>query len=479
MNDAAIAAFTRAVELDPGNAIASSNLGTALLDRGRIDEAISALKAALAIRADLPVTHNNLGNAVRESGRLDEAIASYDRAITLDPDYGTAHSNRLFALHGHPDYDATKLLGEHRRWSERFARPLRREPHPDAGAQDRSPDRPLRVGYVSPDFCQNPVGFFLLPLFAEHDRQLFDLTCYSDVRVPDQTTRRLAGPVSHWRDAARMSDADVAAQIREDRIDVLVDLAMHSAGNRLRVFARKPAPVQVTYLAYCSTTGLDAIDWRITDPFLDPPEEPDTAYAERSIRLGHGCYWCYQPAPIDGKGPEVGPLPALDSGQITFGSLNDFSKIGRGLLETWCRLLAAVPRSQLVMHAPPGSARDGVRDLFSRAGLDPERLQFVDRAPLPQYLATYGRIDIALDPFPYGGGRRPAMRCGWACPSSACRAAPAWGAAAPASSPISACPSWWRRPPMNTWRSRPGWPAICPASSNYGTACATGCSVRR
>lgn len=251
---------------------------------------------------------------------------------------------------------------------------------------------------------QHPVGFFLLPLFEAHDRRLFDLTCYADVRVPDELTRRLESQVTTWRNTAGVPDADLAAQIRADRIDILVDLAMHSANNRLRVFARKPAPVQVTYLAYCSTTGLDAIDWRITDRFLDPPGEDDAAYSERSMRLGQSCYWCYQP-PIETDGPEVGPLPALGSGRTTFGCLNDFSKIGRSLLETWCRLLATVPRSELVLHAPPGSAREGARAGFSQMGVDPGRLQFVDRAPLAQYLAAHGRIDVALDPFPYGGGR--------------------------------------------------------------------------
>jgi protein O-GlcNAc transferase len=404
--DQAMAALATAVELDPGDAIARSNLGTALLGSGKIDEAIAAFETAIGIRPDLPVTHNNLGIALRECGRLAEAIASYDRAIALDPEYGTAHASRLFALHGDPEYDATRLLAEHRAWNERFARPLPREPHRAPGAEDRAPDRRLRIGYVSPDLRKHPVGFFLLPLFEAHDRRLFDLTCYTDVRFPDELTRRLQGHVTNWRSTARLSDAEVAAQIREDRIDILVDLAMHSAGNRLRVFARKPAPVQVTYLAYCSTTGLDAIDWRITDPFLDPPEDGDseTLYAERSLRLGHSCYWCYQP-PIDTDCPGVGPLPALDGGRTTFGCLNDFSKIGRPLLETWCRLLAMVPRSQLVLHAPPGSAREGARAVFAQAGVDPGRLQFLDRVPLAQYLAAHGNIDVALDPFPYGGGR--------------------------------------------------------------------------
>jgi predicted O-linked N-acetylglucosamine transferase (SPINDLY family) len=260
------------------------------------------------------------------------------------------------------------------------------------------------VGYVSPDLRKHPVGFFLLPLLEAHDRQLFDLSCYTDVRFPDELTRRLQSHVTNWRSTTGVPDAEVAAQIREDRIDILVDLAMHSAGNRLRVFARKPAPVQVTYLAYCSTTGLDAIDWRITDPFLDPPGESDAAYAERSMRLLHSCYWCYQP-PIDTDCAEVGPVPALGTGRLTFGCLNDFSKIGRPLLETWCWLLATLPRSQLLLHAPAGSARDRARDVFSQAGVDPDRLQFIDRVPLAQYLAAYRNIDVALDTFPFGGGR--------------------------------------------------------------------------
>jgi len=410
--DDALAAFARAAELEPGDPIAHSNLGTALLDCGRIDEAIAALGSAIALRPDLAVTHNNLGIALREAGRLEEAIASYDRAIAVDPDYRTAHDSRLFALHGHPDYDAAGLLAEHRAWNQRFAPPIAREPPPSAGADeredDRTPDRPLRLGYVSPDLRKHPVGFFLLPLFEAHDRRLFELTCYSDVRVPDQLTRRLQQHATHWRNTADFSDQDLARQIREDRIDILVDLAMHSAGNRLGVFAGKPAPVQVTYLAYPSTTGLDAIDWRITDRFLDPPGDGDAAYSERSMRLVGSCYWCYQP-PLDPDGdtdcPPVGPSPAAASGRTTFGCLNDFGKVGRPVLEIWCRLLATVPGSRLVLHAPPGSARDGVRAVFAQAGLDPDRVRFLGRVPLAQYLAAYGEIDVALDTFPYGGGR--------------------------------------------------------------------------
>ena len=394
----AIEAFRAAVKLDPGHVHAANNLACALSESDRLDDAIEVFRNAIRARPDFPATYNNLGNAWRQAGDLDEAISCYRKALELQPGYVLAHSNLLYALHGHPAYHAADLLAEHRRWNQMHAEPLRANRR--AHHNDSDPDRPLRIGYVSPDFRRHPVGFFLLPLFSELDGDQCEVFCYSDVTAPDEVTEELRAHASVWRDIAGLSDERVAARVRDDRIDVLVDLTMHSADSRLLVFARKPAPVQVTYLAYCSTTGLETMDYRITDPCLDPPGQGTAHYSEQSIWLRE-TYWCYRPVvPI-----EVREAPALTIGTPTFGCLNDFAKVGPPTLAIWCRLLEAVPASRLLLHAPEASPRQRVRDFLSREGIDPERVSFVGRVPLADYLEIHHRIDIALDPFPFGGGR--------------------------------------------------------------------------
>ena len=271
---------------------AHSNLGIVLWDQGRLDEAIAACHRAIALKPDLAEAHNNLGNALKDQGRLDEALACFRRAVELKPDDSGAASNLVYSLHFHPDHDAPAILAEHRRWDAQFAAPLARLilPHTNEAA----PDRRLRIGYVSPDFRDHVVGHNLLPLFREHDHRQFEIVCYADVIRPDALTRRFQEHADVWRDVVGRTDDEVAQLVREDRIDILVDLALHMARNRLLVFARKPAPVQVTFAGYPGTTGLSAIDYRLTDPYLDPPGLDDADYAEESVRLPDS-FWCYDP----------------------------------------------------------------------------------------------------------------------------------------------------------------------------------------
>ena len=394
----AIRAFRTAFRLESDHADAACNLGCALMESGEVDEAIATLRDAARLRPDFAVAHNNLGNALLKIGERDEAIALFGRALAVRPDYALAHSNLLFALHGHPNYDAEALWREHTEWSRRHAEPLGRStnPHPN----DRTPDRRIRVGYVSADFRRHPVGWFLSPILSAHDHRAFEVFCYADVAAPDDLTLELRSHADTWRDIVGLSDERVATMVRDDAIDILVDLAMHTADNRLLVFARKPAPVQVTYLAYCSTTGLETIDYRITDPYLDPSGSPDRHYSEKSVRLPD-TYWCYRPA-LDSI--DVGRVPARSSGQLTFGCLNDFGKVTPEALALWARLLVKLPRSRLLLHAPAGGHRRRAREVLSGADVDPQRLEFVGRLPIAEYLQRYQQIDVCLDPFPYGGG---------------------------------------------------------------------------
>jgi predicted O-linked N-acetylglucosamine transferase (SPINDLY family) len=307
------------------------------------------------------------------------------------------HSNLLLPLHYHPDYSPADLLREHRAWAEGHVAPLvaARRPHENLP----EPDRRLRVGYVSPDFREHSVARFVLPLFREHDRRQVEVVAYSDATTPDAVTRLVRDQVDRWRDVATLGDEQLAEVVRADGIDILVDLAAHSAHNRLLAFARKPAPVQVTYLAYCSTTGVDAIDYRLTDRFLDPPEE-HAAYTEASIHLPH-CYWCYSAPPLtDSRHPAT----EHRSGPLTFGCLNNFAKVTDVTLDLWARLLRRVPEAQLLVYARTEGHRDRVRRALRDADVDESRAAFVGRQPLADYLETYRRIDVALDPHPYCGG---------------------------------------------------------------------------
>jgi protein O-GlcNAc transferase len=395
--DAAARCYEAAIALDPRYAEAHNNLGYLYARQDRLADAESLYRAAIELDAGYAEPHTNLGNLLKDRGEIDAAIGCYRRAIELRPDLSALHSNLLLSLHYHPGYSPADLEREHRTWAERHVTPLlaARRSHENAA----EPERPLRVGYVSPDFREHPVARFVLPLFREHDRRQFEVFAYSDVTDPDAVTGLLRGHVDQWRDVATLKDELLADVVRADGIDLLVDLAAHSGRNRLLTFARKPAPVQVTYLAYCSTTGVDAIDYRVTDRFLDPPEAPEH-YAETSIRLPH-CYWCYSAPPLAETGP---PTPQRRAGPPTFGCLNNFAKVSDLTLDLWMALLQRIPEARLLAYARTEAHRDRVRRALRAAGVAESRATFAGRQSLADYLDTYRSIDVGLDPHPYGGG---------------------------------------------------------------------------
>ena len=396
--DEAEATYRQSIANAPNFAVPYNNLANLLKDQGHLEQAIEFYRKAIEISPKIAPLYNNLGNALAETGALDEAIVSYRKVLELTPQDSALHGSLLLTLHYHPDIDPKTNLEEHRIWNQRHGEPLKKfiQPH----RNDRDPNRRLRIGYVSADLRDHPVGRFLLPLLQQHDRAQFENFCYAGAPVPDATTEQIRAVADVWRPTLTLSDEQLAEQIRKDQIDILVDLAAHTAGSRLRVFAMKPAPVQVSYLAYVGTTGLEAIDYRLTDPYLDPPGLNDEFYAEESIRLPE-TYWCYQPA---GAAPEPGPLPALAAGHVTFGSMNNFAKLNDRVLDTWAQLLKTVPNSWLLIHAKAGSHRTRVENRMAADGIDTNRIGFINRLPIEQYFSQYQRFDIALDTYPYGGG---------------------------------------------------------------------------
>jgi len=396
--DEAIAAHRQAIVLNPALAEAHYNLGIALIDNGQLDEAMAAYRKAIALKPSYAAAHCNLGNVLRGNGNIEEAITAYRQAKVLDPGNVTIESNFLYTLHLHPAYDGRAIAEEHRRWNRQYAEPLRK--FIPSHSNDRSSDRRLRIGYVSPDFRDHVVGRNLLPLFQQRDRRQFEITCYAQVSRPDSVTTQFQQNTDCWRNIVGIPDEQVAEQIRQDQIDLLVDLALHTEGNRLLVFARKPAPVQVTFAGYPGSTGLNTIDYRLSDPYLDPPGMDESIYSEQTVRLPHS-FWCYDP--LDCRDIPVNSLPALESGIVTLGCLNNFCKVNDGVLTLWAQVLRQVQGSRLLLLAKPGRHRQRTVDRLSREGIDPGMIEFVSPQARRPYLELYHRVDLGLDSFPYNG----------------------------------------------------------------------------
>jgi predicted O-linked N-acetylglucosamine transferase (SPINDLY family) len=386
-------AFTRAAELRPERAHWQGALAGHLAAHDRIDEAIAAYRRAIAVQPDFAEAHLNLGNTLKDTGRLDEALECFDRALQSKPSYSEALVNRLNTIHFHVGFGPEEILAETRKFEEIFALPLAPEIQPHTN--DRSADRRLRIGYVSPDFRDHVVGRNVLPVLRRHDKSKFEIFCYASVYREDEITGQFRSAADVWRNIVNVGDAEVAKMIRDDEIDILVDLGMYLAHSRPLVFARKPAPVQVAFAAYPGTTGLSAIDYRLTDPYLDPNGR-DEFYSEKSIRLPHS-FWCFDPLEVDAP---VNRLPAMDAGYITFGCLNNFCKVTDRTLELWAKVLREVPDSRLILQTKTGRHRERI---LSKLGIDPDRVEFSLYLPRPKYLRLYHRIDLGLDTFPYNG----------------------------------------------------------------------------
>ncbi len=395
----ALACFEAAIRLEPALADAHNNCGLAMDAQGEPDDACACYERALQVDPEHLGALTNLGNAFKDHGRAADATDCYRKVLALRPDDAPIHSNLLLAMQYETGVEPREILAEARRYAGQ---------HVVSGAEPIEPGmvsalagRRLRIGYVSPDFREHPVIHFLEPILAAHDHQQFEIFCYADVPHPDAVTGRVQEYADCWRSLVGLSDEQAAEVIREDAIMVLIDLAGHTAGNRLPAFARKPAPIQLSYLGYLGTTGLPAMDYFVTDNHADPAGLTDEYYQEQLIRLSE-CGFCYSP----GSAPEIGQEPPVrQSGQITFGCLNAPAKLTEEVLALWSRVLSEVSGSRLLI-ANGGSrlAEKRICAELSRHGVSPDRLLFAGRAASRQdYLELYQRIDIALDPFPYNG----------------------------------------------------------------------------
>jgi len=394
--EGAIEAFGRALENDPAHEGAASRLAQSLRERGQAHAALKILESALQINPASVVMLRVQGDIQAGIGEYAAAIAAYRGILAQNPQDWSAYDSLLWTLNFVPQIGPEEILAEHRRFGDALERTVARL----SPSAPPDPHRRLRIGYVSPDFRRHSVSCFMEPLLRNHDRTAVEVHCFYDFPVWDEVTERIYKSADRWHEISGMADEAVAAKILADEIDILVDLAGHSAHNRLRLFALKPAPVQFTWLGYLCTTGLRAVDYRLCDFHTDPEGVAERWQVEHPARLPDS-QWCYLPQVAL---PELSPLPRLVKDYWTFGSFNQESKLSDTILEAWCRVLAGIPDSRIrIVGISCDRVEDRIRDCFSAHGIAVERVELLGRIPIEEYFVHYRGVDIALDSFPYNG----------------------------------------------------------------------------
>ena len=391
--------YTQAIVLKPNYAEAHSNLGMTLQELGRLDEAEASYRQAIVLKTDYAAVYNNLGNILLNEGRLEEALAHYDEAIKLQVDYSQAYSNKNLCLNFLPNWSSLFIYQQHLEFEKQFGGMKIRVPL--MGKVNRGSGERLRIGYVSGDLRSHSVAYFFEPLLQHHNANVVETFCYYNHKLVDDVTNRLMTFAEHWRPIFDMSQANVVDLIIADKIDILVDLSGHTAGNSLLVFAQKPAPILVTWLGYSNTTGLSAIDYRFTDVIADPTGEADQFHSETLFRLPNGfhCYRGNKTALVNLE------LPYKNGGHITFGSFNNISKLTPEVIKVWSKILNAVPKSHLLLKSSLVTQNISYyAQLFKQEGISEDRIEYYGRLPSDnEHLELYSAIDIGLDPFPYNG----------------------------------------------------------------------------
>lgn len=398
----ALDAFDTSIQMSPRSVEPLVNRGNTLSDLYRIREALQAYDTALKLEPRNAKAYLGRGNALRITGRIAEACDDLQHALQLQPNYSEARNTLLYCSNYTSDLSAVQLYELHRRFCIKPV-PLPASSLEMKHKQSSDGYSRLRIGYISPDFRHHSVAYFFEPLLRSHNKDAFEVYCYANVKHPDNVTWRLQNQAEHWLSIIDMTDAQVARQISIDDIDILVDLAGYTAGNRLPVFNYRPAPVQVSWLGYPNTTGMDCIDYRITDAIADPAGKADNLHTEALVRLTDG-FLCYQP---DESAPAVSPLPADITGHITFGSFNNIRKISPTMAIAWSEILRESPNSRLVLKwrgLLSNEIKAHYLGLFAECGIESSRIDLYDWSPNSEYhMALYSQVDISLDTYPYNG----------------------------------------------------------------------------
>lgn len=398
--DTAMLQYRLALKISPNSALTQCNLGTCLLKMDRQEECLQWFSSSIKHDPKLYVAHNNLFTTLLELGRTDEAISVCRHAIKINPEWSVMHSNLLFILSHSAGIGATELFKEHQRFGKQFETPwiAKQLTH----GNERDPERVLRVGFVSADLYNHAMANFITPVLDNlADATGLELYIYcNNNRADDHITAHLRKLMFNWQDIQQLDNDQFAQCIAADGIDILIDLSGHSGHNRLPVFARKPAPLQLSWIGYAMTTGLQAIDYYVSDPFLSPPGLLDDQFTEKLLSLPAGV--AYLPAQ---DVPVVAPAPASVNGYLTFGSFNRSNKLNRELLARWASLLRAIPDAKMVVAAMPDEKTIAmIRDWFANDGIAPERLSFHKRTGAREYMDMHRLVDVCLDTAPYPGG---------------------------------------------------------------------------
>lgn len=397
--DKAETALRKALEIDPDHYKALAYLAPVLCKQKKWSEANLFCERAIALQPKSPEAYTAMGTIKLENGDSAQGLACLQKSLSIKPKNET-HSSILFNMNLLADYSQENIFRQSLAWGEKYAQPLTAKARPHLNSI--LPDRKIRLGYVSGDFKFHPVSHHLKPVLAAHDADCFEVYLYSCFPYSDKMTEELAGYARYYRDISTLTDEQAESVIRSDGIDILVDLAGHTAYHRLTLFARKPAPVQVSWLGYFNTTGMAAIDYILSDSVTIPPDQ-DQWFAEKVVRLPD-CRFCYEAPSF---APDVVSSPALKKRFVTFGSFNKLSKLNANVVEAWCRVLAGVPGSKLILKWPSlgnQQTTNGIIEQFSQHGIARDRLLLRPDSPHPEMLAEYGDVDIALDTFPYNGG---------------------------------------------------------------------------
>jgi protein O-GlcNAc transferase len=398
--DQAIIYLEKAISINPNSAQSHNNLGIILKNQGKLGLAIASYRKAISIKPDYAEAHGNIAGALKDQGKLPDAIESYRKALSIKPDLVKVHSNMLLCmLYG--NYEQTSSLYEHKLWNDRHAEPLKSSMCKHKKGVDQ--EKKLHIGFVSGDFRNHAVSYFLESFFETYSKKKLKFYCYYNFYNEDVVTARFQKMVDGWRKIAGQSDQVVVEMIQADNIDILVDLSGHTKNNRLLVFARKPAPIQVAWFGYPNATGLAAMDYMLTDYIMDPAGQSDQLHVEKLIRLPGGIL-CYKPPEVV---PDVAPLPMKNKGYVTFVSFNNLAKVTPTVIKIWARILNNVPGSKLLIKNNSITCRE-VRQryisLFEKESVSENRLILVRRSPeIQDHLAKYGRVDIGLDTFPFNG----------------------------------------------------------------------------
>jgi protein O-GlcNAc transferase len=359
------------------------------------DEAAAHYERVLARKLITGDVHNNLGNVYKDQGRLEEAIEQFRRAMEVDLN-PLFFSNMIYTMHYHPGYSPEAIFKEGQRYDRIFVQPFKEAIRPCQN--DRTPDRKLRIGYVSTEFRQHALGLNMMPLLENHDRSQYEIFCYANVARTDFYTFRLRQLADTWRDTHGLSDNDIAELIRRDHIDILLDLHQHMGGNRMLIYARRPAPVLIGFAGYPNSSGVSTIDYRFADPNLEPADEAPFPTSETVMRLPH-TWWAYHAV----TEVPVNEQPALSSDHFTFGNLNNFCKLNPETYDLWAQVMRAVDHSRLILLAPEGAHRDRAIEYLGKQGIEADRIKFVNRTSSVEYYKYYHEIDMCLDSFPYNG----------------------------------------------------------------------------